>query len=708
MTAVHDITLATNIADAPGVGPKRADAFRRIGIRCIAHLLQHLPMRYEHEHAEQTIDAAGELVGVQHQAKANVSVRGEVATIRMKQGRTARVEATLEDDTGTMQLLWFNARWLMKKLKPSLRIRVIGTATRFGDYLQMVNPNIEYLSDDEQVDTLSERMRPIYPGSEDLSSKIVEKTIDGVLEPALAQLDDHLHDAYRESRGLPTLAASYRMVHRPESQDEIDAGRRRLAFDELLMLQLAVSLKRRERLTNLHAVALKHSGAIDRRIIERFPFKLTADQRSVVDEIADDLTKTRPMNRLLQGDVGAGKTVVALYAMLMAVVSQHQAALMAPTALLAEQHFASITAMLDKSDVRIELLTSAMKPAARRVLQERLEAGEIDILIGTHALLTESVAFKNLAVAVIDEQHRFGVHQRKRLRNKSIEADDETLQEPHTLVMTATPIPRTLSLSVFGDLDISTIRSRPPGRQPIITKHVAPAQSSEVYSYLADRLNAGDQAYIVVPAIDESSMGLTDVASHLEFLSNGPLRKSKLAAMHGRLDRAEREQIMQQFREGEIDAIVATTVIEVGVDVPNATIMIVEHADRFGLAQLHQLRGRVGRGSKKSLCVLIAEPATEDGTKRLETMVETDDGFEIAERDLQIRGPGELFGAKQSGLAPFRVARIPEDLELLLLARKDASKWIDDNPALAGKRDALLRRRLLKAHGAAFGLGDVA
>lgn len=704
MTPESTIAMTTNIAQLPGVGSKRGRAFRKLGIRCVADLICHLPMRYEQELPEQPIDAAGEAVGPIHKAGANIAVRGEVAACRLVTGRRVRFEATLQDETGTILLTWFSSPWMKGRLHPGMTIRATGKAKRWGDYLQMVNPQWEIIEPDKDIAPREARTRPVYPASEDLPSVVIESALEAVLEPALATLEDHLHEEYRRRRALPDLAEAYRRIHRPESEDDITHARRRLAFDELLMLQLGVMLKRRHRRETLIAPPLKAGDAIDRHITARFPFDLTAGQRGVIDDIVADLKSPQPMNRLLQGDVGAGKTVVALYAMLLAVASGHQAALMAPTELLAEQHFASIVQMLQGSAVTIELLTGSLKPAQRRAVHHRLEAGEIDILIGTHALLTETVSFKSLAVAVIDEQHRFGVHQRATLRAKS----GEPRTSPHVLVMTATPIPRTMSLTIFGDLDISTIRDLPPGRQPIITKHVPQTQAPQVYGYLAQRLAAGDQAYIVVPVIDESEGGLKDVHSHLKYLRDGPLRGCKLEAMHGRLKRDERDAIMQRFRAGEIDAIVATTVIEVGVDVPNATIMIIEHADRFGLAQLHQLRGRVGRGAKKSLCTLIADPVTEDGTARLDAIASTGDGFEIAERDLEIRGPGELFGARQSGIAPFRVAEFPRDLELLRMARRDAAAWVAENPTLGGERDALLKRRLLKTHGEALGLADVA
>ncbi len=697
------IKLTTNIADVTGVGPFHAESFRRLGIRCVADLIRHLPLRYEHELSEQSIAEASACVG-RSGPEANISLRGEIATVRWIPARRRRVEASLEDPTGTVRLTWFNSPWLRDRLHAGLSVRVWGRAKWHGQLLQMVNPRWETLTAGEPHVPRPQRHRPIYPASDEISSVRIEQALEMVRDEALGQLDDHLHEDYRQSRELPTLAEAYRMLHQPVDADEPPAGRRRLAFDELLLLQLGVMLKRRHRRRTLTAPALKHDEAIDAHITARFGFRLTDSQRAVIDEIAADLKATTPMNRLLQGDVGAGKTVVALYGMLMAVASGHQAALMAPTELLAEQHFASISGMLAGGRVSIELLTGSPTKAQRRGILARLAAGEIDILVGTHALLTANVRFASLAVTVIDEQHRFGVHQRASLRTKG----RDTAAVPHTLVMTATPIPRTLSLTVFGDLDVSTIHELPPGRRPIQTRLVRQAQADEVYAEVQRRLAGGEQAYIVVPVIDESDLGLKDVNSHLDSLRRGPLHGRRLAALHGRLDRAHREEVMGLFRAGRIDALVSTTVIEVGVDVPNASVMVIEHAERFGLAQLHQLRGRIGRATRRSLCLLLSDPATPEAQLRLEAITSTTDGFEIAERDLAIRGPGEVFGARQSGLAPFRVADLPRDLQLLQLARRDAKAWIEDNPRLDGERDRLLRKRLLKAHGESLGLGDVA
>ena len=461
--------------------------------------------------------------------------------------------------------------------------------------------------------------------------------------------------------------------------DESNEGRRRIAYDELFLLQLGVMMKRHHRQTTLRSPALRWDDKVRSRIEARIPFTLTDSQRMVIEEIARDVTKTVPMNRLLQGDVGSGKTVVALHAMLMAVVGGAQAALMAPTELLAEQHFTTMAELLSGSSVTLALLTSSLAASDRKELITEIGNGKVDIVLGTHALLTTDVVFSNIAVSIVDEQHRFGVHQRATLRNKRV--DDLTV--PHTLVMTATPIPRTLSLTIFGDLDVSTISGLPPGRSPITTRLVLPEDASKVYLYFRELIDMGQQGYVVVPLVEETDSGLKAVRSHAEKLEREYFQGKTLAIVHGRMKSVEREETMQAFREGKIDVLVATTVIEVGVDVANATMIVIEHADRFGLAQLHQLRGRVGRGSLQGVCALIAAPTTDDAIDRLNAIVETTDGFLIAEKDLEIRGPGELFGAKQSGLAPFNTARLPRDLDLLRLARRKALQWIQKDPTLA-------------------------
>ncbi len=712
------LRLNTPVVELPWVRPRDAHALARIDIASVMDLLKHLPMRYEQEAAEGTVAAMPiEAIG---------STRGMVAASRMVQGYgrgKSRFEATLRDDTGDLLLTWFNATYLRDRIRPGMTLRVQGKTVVYRNRRQIVNPRWEELPDprngDAPAPTRRERLRPIYPATQDLPSWAVEKLLDHVLPEALPLLADPVPADMLKSHAMPPLAEAYRMIHRPEDEEEAGAARRRLAFNELLLLQMGIALKRHYNQSALEAPALRWSEAIDRHIRDRFPFRLTVAQDKVVKEIAADLRKTVPMNRLLQGDVGAGKTVVALYAMLMAVADRKQAALLAPTEILAEQHHLSLSAMLKASNVRVVLLTAGACPpksAERKASLRRIAAGEIDLVIGTQAILSEHVRFHDLAVVVIDEQHRFGVLQRAVFRSRGREGDAIRLAKPtspHHLVMTATPIPRTLSLTVFGDLDVSIITGLPPGRQPVVTRVVAPDQTAKVYDYLEERLGRGEQAYVVVPAIDEAgedtAAQLKSVREHAQHLQKRLGSGYRVAAVHGRLKRQTRESIMHRFRAGQIHVLVATTVIEVGVDVPNASVMIVEHADRFGLAQLHQLRGRVGRGasSRKALCVFIAEPKTESATHRMAAIAAESDGFKIAEKDLEIRGMGDFFGTRQHGLPPLRVARIPDDMDLLQLARRDAEALVAADPALTQATHGALRKLLIQQYGDALGLIDV-
>ncbi len=696
------ITPKSLLVEVPGVGIRTAGALAKLGLRTAADLVHHVPMRYELERPERTIAESAALVPDAPGADALVSVRGEIAASRAARGPRPRVEATLEDASGTMRLVWFNAPWMSKKLRPGTRGIAQGRAKRRGAYLEMVNPSWEPIVAGPEPPARAERLRPIYPASESITSARIEQAVVAVLEPCLAHARDPLPDDYRRSRELPALAWAWRAIHRPADESEAAAARRRLAFDELLLLQLGVMMKRAQLRRAGRAPELPLTPIVDERIRARLPHRLTEDQETVVREIASDLARSQPMNRLLQGDVGSGKTLVALFAMLLAVAHGHQAALVAPTEILAEQHFRGLRSMLAMSRVEVKLLSAGRGAAARQRAVEAIAEGRVGIVVGTHAVLEPSVRFRSLALAVIDEQHRFGVQQRATVRRKSEGV------APHVLVMTATPIPRTLGMTLYGDLDVSILRGRPPGRRPVLTRFVGSVKSPEVYAYARSRLEKGEQAFVVVPAVEESDTGLKDVSSHLEFLSGGPFQGLPLGMVHGRMGFEERDRVMEQFRRGAIAALVATVVIEVGVDIPNATMMIVEHADRFGLAQLHQLRGRIGRGEKPSLCVFIADPTTPEAQERLDAIARTDDGFEIAEIDLRLRGPGELFGARQSGLPPFLVADLARDGELLRLARRDAGEWIERDPDLRAPEAALLRTRLLAAYGAALGLADVA
>lgn len=698
-----ELRPATSVEALPGIGPRVAQGFAHLGIYTLRDLVRYLPVRYEHERSEHSVAELAE--SCTHGEHTAASVRAEVASVRASPGPRSRVEATLEDDTGTIRAVWFNAPWMRQRIHPGQRGVLQGQPKMRGRYLEMANPNWAPFDPDQPPAARSERWRPVYPASEEISSQQIERAVQAALPTVLPAIEDPLPAEYRASRALFALDECYRRMHAPTSMDEQMEGRRRLAFEELLVLQLGVMMKRRQMREGARAPALPLTGAMDARIRARFPFPLTEDQDRVVVEIANDLAQATPMNRLLQGDVGSGKTAVALYGMLQAVANGAQAALVAPTELLAEQHFECIQRYLHASDVRVELLTGSVPAADRAAALERLASGKGHIAVGTHALLLEGAQFCRLAFAVIDEQHRFGVEQRASIRTKMAGANGEV---PHVLVMTATPIPRTLSLTVFGDLDTSIIRTLPPGRQPVATRVVPSDKVSDVYAYVRTRIDGGEQCYVVVPAVEESAAGLKDAEGYARVLQTGPFVGLRVGVVHGQLARHDRDAVMGEFRSGQLDVLVATIVIEVGVDVPNASLMVVEHADRFGLAQLHQLRGRVGRGARKSLCVFIGDPVTPDAVRRLDAIASTTDGFQIAEMDLAIRGPGELFGSRQSGLAPFRVADLERDGDLLRLARRDAKEWIDRDPDLAAPAHALLRRKLMRTVGAALGLADVA
>lgn len=710
-TPPTELTLSTKVKNLPGIGRAKAASLQKMGMETVSDLLRHLPMRYEF--------LAGETSVAQLQPDTIGTARGIVAAKRwVSSGRgKGRLEVTLQDESDTLRLVWFNASYLQEKLFPGIHMRVTGKVQHFQGYPQIVNPKFELLALDAEPEPLPSYRRPVYPATEKLPSAQIERLIADALDQLDDRIPDPLPDELLKHHAMPTLAEALKLVHRPLMPDDPGVGRRRLAYNELLLLQLGIELKRQYNQDKLQAPALRHSQAMDEHIRQRFGFDLTVSQAQVVSEIAHDLQRDVPMNRLVQGDVGSGKTVIALYGLLMAVADGYQGALMAPTELLAEQHYLSMSKMLEGSAVKITLLTAGQATAnsvARRELEAQIESGAIDIIIGTQALVSDSVRFNNLALVVVDEQHRFGVLQRAAFRSKmSQQVQAGRIASPHYLVMTATPIPRTLSLTLFGDLDVSTIHGLPPGRKPIITRVVGSEKSDDVYGYIATRVAKGEQVYVVVPAIDESEEEsenqLKSVVAHTRLLQEKYFADFAVASMHGRLKSAERDAIMSRFRDGKIDVLVATTVIEVGVDVPNATMIVIEHAERFGLAQLHQLRGRIGRGTKdvKNLCVLIADPVTDEGQQRVQAIAESTDGFRIAEKDLQIRGMGDFFGTRQHGMPPLRVATIPDDMDLLQLAKRDAVSMVKADAQLSLPENQTLRKVLLKQYGEALGLIDV-
>jgi ATP-dependent DNA helicase RecG len=671
-----------------GVGPTVGKRLAKLGLETIGDLLSHRPFRYERPVDEVRIaDLAGE---------EEVAIAGEVLSVsKRRRGRLQMLTARISDGSAAVSATWFNQPWLERQLQPGTHVRLRGRPGRFG---------FDVKSHDLGEASATADFAPVYPASEEITPKKLRELVEAALPPALA---DPLPAALKERERLPERVDALWALHRPRSLEEAETGRRRLAFDELLLLQIGIAQRRRERETEV-ATALGDPGELVERYRAALPFRLTEHQERAIAEIDADLERTAPMQRLLQGDVGAGKTVVALYALLRAVENGRQGALMAPTETLAEQHFLTIEELCRELGVSCGLLTNSVPK------REREHAVGADIVVGTHALIQEGVELANLAVAVVDEQHRFGVEQRRALagsrpdagvngpRAKPAALSSGTAsgaagvgqrraltggRTPHVLHMTATPIPRTLALTVYGDLAVSEIAKPPADRKPIVTAWVTAERSSEAYSRLRKHLDAGRQAYVVCPLIEESETSQARAAeAEAERLRRAELRGYRVGLLHGRLRPAERRELMARFKAGELDVLVATTVIEVGVDVPNATIMIVQEADRFGLAQLHQLRGRVGRGAEQSYCLLISrarENLTETAAARLEALVRTTDGFELAEVDLDIRGGGQLLGTRQSGLSDLRFARLREDRPLLERARAVADELVDAGGPLA-------------------------
>ncbi|MFQ5490000.1 MAG: ATP-dependent DNA helicase RecG, partial [Phycisphaerae bacterium] len=603
---------------------------------------------------------------------------------------------------GRCNVRWFNSPFVADRLRVHDVIRLSGKVGQHNDLAVFANPRFTVIDPDE--DALADDqpvLRPVYPAGASLGSRQIGQYIRNALPQVAGQVEDFLPRRIRDRRKLPPRRTAIERLHQPTCQDDVPVARTRLAFDELFLLQLAVQIRRHRVRDTQQAIPVHISPEIDGRIRARLPFTLTEDQDAAVADVAADLAGDRPMCRLLQADVGAGKTAVAVYAALAVVANRHQAAILAPTEVLAQQHHRKVTRYLRGSRVRIAYLVGGLGPAQREKIHRDIAAGRVDLIVGTHALLQAPVRFASLALVVVDEQHRFGVTQRAAIRRKG--------RQPHYLVLTATPIPRTLAMTVFGDLDVSVIRQMPPGRGRVETRLVRSSQIDEAWHFVRQRLSRGERAFVVYPLVEQSEhLPLKAATDEVDALRAGPLAGFSVGLLHGRMKSSEKQAAMDAFRTGSWDVLVATTVVEVGVDIPEATVMVVQHAERFGLSQLHQLRGRIGRGGNDGHCLLISDAADSDAGDRLETLVATSDGFEIAEQDLRLRGPGELMGTRQHGLPIFKAARLPDDLELLDQARRDALEVIRSDPRLTAQRHAALRRQLLTRFGQAMALADVA
>jgi ATP-dependent DNA helicase RecG len=678
------VTLSSPVKYLKGVGPQRAALLEERGIATVADLLAYLPFRYEDRIRFTPI---AEMIPGQFQTVLAEVGTGGGNTVRFARGRGPIFHVTVKDKSGSLHARFFHGAYLEGRLKEGQWLVMHGKAGvdpyRPGR-LEMVNPQIELVSGDDAPPDSTEvgRIVPVYEAMGPISSRMLRRIIYGALLNFHGNLPDPLPEEIRERLRFPTRRDALMYAHFPPKDESLELlnsfrgpAQVRLIFEEFFYYQLALAV-RRQREHREAGIAMRVRADDIRHALKRIlPFKPTGAQKRVLAEIAADLEKPHPMHRLLEGDVGSGKTIVALETATIVIENGYQVALMAPTEILAAQHFLSARRVFHAGGYQVDLLVSGQKRAERESTLARVESGETQILVGTHALIEKTVKFRRLGLVIVDEQHRFGVLQRKRLIEKGA--------SPHVLVMTATPIPRTLALTLYGDLDLSVVDEMPPGRTPVATQWIPETQLAGVWEFVRREVGRGRQAFVLCPVIEESKQELKAATAEYERLAKNVLAKMRVGLLHGRLKNEEKDAVMDQFRRGEMHILVATSVLEVGVDVPNATVMVIEHADRFGLAQLHQLRGRIGRGSGKSYCILVA-PKTIQGEarERIETMVATSNGFEIAERDLKQRGPGEFFGTRQHGDAAFSFAQPLRDHELLELARREAFA-LAENPARA-------------------------
>lgn len=680
----HD--LDRPVTGLPGIGAAKTDKLKRLGIQSVRDLLFHAPFRYEDYTSLKTI---AELM---YGDEVTFAAVVQDIDVHKSQRGAIVVTARVGDGTGTVDAKWFGNRFLLNQLPPGTMVRMSGKIDQYMGRLQVRSPRFEII---EEAEVRSGRLVPIYPRTEGVTEKALMRDIATALDHYAGKIPDPLPPDLRERFGLVDLSQALYWLHQAATVEQAQAARQRLAFDELLRLQLGM-LQQRRVWQSEPGHRMESDPALRTRFYAALPFELTAAQRRVIDEILGDMAQPWAMSRLLQGDVGSGKTAVAAVALLVAVAAGYQGALMAPTEILAEQHFQGLsrflnpegTLLLDERPLRVALLTGSMSASSKQAAREAIAAGEVDVVVGTHALIQQEVEFANLGLAVVDEQHRFGVKQRGALRSRA------PTGAPDVLVMSATPIPRTLALTLYGDLDLSVIDEMPPGRQPIVTRAITPHQRERAYTYIRRQLLEGRQAFVICPLVEESEkLEARAAVDEHRFLQEEVFPDFTVELLHGRLRPEEKEAAMGRFYRNESQLLVSTSVVEVGIDVPNATVMLIEGANRFGLAQLHQFRGRVGRGPWRSLCLLMAEETlSSDGEQRLNALVENNDGFALAEEDLKMRGPGDYFGTRQSGLPELRLARL-SDTPTLTLAREAAQLILEQDPELAHPDHTLLKEQ---------------
>jgi ATP-dependent DNA helicase RecG len=684
--------LATPVQFLKGVGPARAQLLERLELHTAADVLFFFPRDYQDMSELCSIAALKE--------GALVSVCGVVEEVDQRDSKEGRslVGVLIRDGNYYLRALWFNQPHMVQRFQRGRRVLFSGVGKMNGGRWEMSHPRVEHLTDDAAPP--AGRILPVYSLTEGLNQHQMRRIVENVVQSCAAAVPEALPNETLKERDLATIQIALPEIHNPTSRASLEQARRRFIFQELFVLQLALALRKQWLSVDAAAPPLPVDAKIDARIRRLFSFRLTDDQERAIAEIAADMARPHPMNRLLQGDVGSGKTVVAVYAMLAAVAHGCQAAIMAPTEILARQHFETFSRLLQQARVRITLLTGALTPAQRKRILEKISEGEIDLVVGTQAIVQSGVEFAKLGLVVIDEQHRFGVHQRSALKQAGL--------APHYLVMTATPIPRTVALSLYGDLDVSTLREPPPGRQPVKSYLAEESQRAKWWDFFRRKLGEGRQGYVITPLVEESeTIDAANVQQAFSDLSQGELKGFRLDLLHGRMTPEEKAAAMDRFRSGETQVLVATSVVEVGVDVPNATLMTIEGGERFGLASLHQLRGRISRGAHPGFLCVFASPQTDEARQRLDAFVNTTSGFDLAEIDFQQRGPGDIFGAQQHGLPRFYIADLQRDAAVLEEARQAAQALVAADPRLHDPKHERLRKLTLTRYGRALELGDV-